>query len=467
MTEIATRLDILAGSADRNGRRTVRAVVNGDYELHRHNFNTDDANHREMFLESVRDKWTECPVDFNSLGQQIIAAAATADAMSGNASRAFVINKITAAELAATRYKIEFHVRNILVAGQPQCIFGAKKSLKTSLMLDQAISVATSTPFLGRFAVDKPARVGVFSGESGMPTIQDTCLRICFARNVRLEKTGIVFSDTLPMFGNLEHMSALEKYLRDEAITLAYFDPVYLCMLTGGNEGSLFAMGALLGSVRDVCQRAGCTPVLLHHNKKNVSDPYAPGDLDDAAWAGFGEFSRGWMLVNRREKYELGSGHHKLWLSVGGSVGYSSRWGVDISEGEYTGPGSRTWEVHVLRMVDVQNQAAQVQTTAKQQKLAGKLQADKQAILEAMADYPGGDTKTAIRSLLGMSGTVFGNALRKLVQEGKVVQCEVRKPGRKTPHDGYKLANNGAQTSYPDGATGPPGQSNGTDQSDG
>ena len=75
----------------------------------------------------------------------------------------------------ATRYLIP----GILAAGQPGGIFGAFKTLKTSITADLLISLASGTPFLGQFDVAEPGRALFLSGESGLAALQSIAGRIC------------------------------------------------------------------------------------------------------------------------------------------------------------------------------------------------------------------------------------------------------------------------------------------------
>ncbi len=89
---------------------------------------------------------------------------------------------------SATFFATDFHlswlVRQVLVDRQPMVVGGPKKSLQTSLLVDLGLSLAAGTPFLGRFAVDQPRRVGLYSGESGQAVLQETARRIAVAEQL-------------------------------------------------------------------------------------------------------------------------------------------------------------------------------------------------------------------------------------------------------------------------------------------
>ena len=63
---------------------------------------------------------------------------------------------------------------------------GLNKTLKTSIAADLLISLASGTPFLGRFAVPEPGRVLFMSGESGLAALLSIAQRICGARGLTL-----------------------------------------------------------------------------------------------------------------------------------------------------------------------------------------------------------------------------------------------------------------------------------------
>jgi hypothetical protein len=245
-------------------------------------------------------------------------------------------HRLTSAELDAGEYELVFLIEFTLVAGQPCIIAGPKKSLKTSFIIDMAISLALGRFFLGKLKVTRACVVAVMSGESGLATIQETARRIAAAAGHKLaDISNLIWSTDLPRIGNAEHLEALQRLLTEKKIEVLFIDPVYLAM-PGGDAGNLFIQGELLSGVSALCQELGVTLILAHHTKRGVVDPFQPPELEDIAWAGFSEFARQWLLIGRREKYEPGSGEHRLWMNVGGSAGHSALWAVDVSEGVRT-----------------------------------------------------------------------------------------------------------------------------------
>jgi hypothetical protein len=161
---------------------------------------------------------------------------------------------ITSAGLADGDYSIEFAIEGAMVAGQPLEIGGPMKALKTSILIDGAISLASGGFFLGRFKVNRPRRVLVMSGESGLGTIQETANRISAAANLNLaDLANLIWSPDLPKFGSADHMESLEKLLRDEGVEILFLDPAYLAM-PSADAGNLMAQGELLRNWIEVCR---------------------------------------------------------------------------------------------------------------------------------------------------------------------------------------------------------------------
>lgn len=198
--------------------------------------------------------------------------------------------------------------------------------------------------------------------------------------------------------------------------------------MSGADASNLSIQGGLLRKISEVCRRHGVTLLLLHHNKKQAKTNgrvnREPPELDDIAWAGFAEFARQWILLGRRAAYVPSTGEHELWLSVGGSAGHSGLWALDVEEGVSGVP--RYWNV-MLSSPD----------EARAEKKANSV---RQRILDAMREFPKGQTKTSIFTAANLrSCDKTNNVFESLVYEGCLVPKPVKKGAGTYP--GYALAN--------------------------
>jgi len=347
---------------------------------------------------------------------------------------------VTCRELASAKYDVRFIIDNTLVELQP-CLFGGpSKGCKTLTAIDAAVSIATATPFLGMAEVPAAARVGFMSGEGGLPVLQDYGRRVTAGRGWRLEDVdGLVFCDTLPQLNDASDVRALAEFVTAWELAVIFLDPAYLAM-PGDDAGNLMKMGMILRQVNRVCLDLGCTPVILHHLKKNIVDPFAPPELSDLAWAGFDAFAGQWWLLGRREKYDAEQpGEHRLWLNIGGRAGHSALHALDIHEGALTDPGGRRWDVEIGRASQARRDAEERAEASKTAKAETALQADLERLCKALARHPEGMTKTALRDESGVNYRLAAT-IAEGIDRGHIVACEVLTGNHKSPKPGYRLA---------------------------
>ncbi|GAB4159923.1 MAG: replicative DNA helicase [Planctomycetaceae bacterium] len=259
----------------------------------------------------------------------------------------------TAGELSELEFHTNYFVDGILAAGGiPSIMAGSFKTLKTSIGMDLAISIATGSPFLGTFEVLNQAKVAILNGESGMKNLQNLAFRVCDSKGWYLGalKDRLLISDNLPNLADGRDMAELRRFVEKNKIELLVVDPVYLAMrsVQANDSGSMFRMGDMLEPLSKIGQDTGCTPLIVHHNKRAASNLYEPAELSDIAWAGFAEWAGQWILLSRREKYDADSdGEHRLWLTAGGRDGHSTNVAVDVTEGRLSDQGGRRWQVDV------------------------------------------------------------------------------------------------------------------------
>jgi AAA domain len=364
-------------------------------------------------------------------------------------------------QLNSGQYATRYLVRGIVAAGQAGGIFGAFKTLKTSLAADLLISIASGTPFLGRFPVPQPGRVLFLSGESGLPALQSIARRICAERGLSLDQLdNFVVSPDLPRLDLRSDVAALKKLIEVERPVCVVIDPAYLT-LGGDNGRNLFAMGSLLRPLAELCESTGCAVLVVHHCKRSQKAG-DPATLDDIAWSGFAEFSAEWLLVSRRRPFDPATGHHELWLGAGSRVGNHGVWELDVDEGPpcdllpagpLDGPldeplddplsgEHRVWKTSLRRVASLERQLdAQFVAASEDRRLRRReatVDRQKQRVLEFLAAHPNGCNATQIREVLGFNGNRMKRLLDLLCKDRLVRTTEFRHD-RRTETDYHRV----------------------------
>lgn len=350
---------------------------------------------------------------------------------------------MTSQEFAAADFRHEFAIKNVLVKGQPCGWVGGRKMLKTNTGIDAALSLSFGRRFLNRFEVPNPGRVLFISGESGESTIQETAKRIAVSKGVTLHGANILWQHELPQLSRVEDVEGLRRIIRSEGVEYCFLDPLYLSLLDvdlTSNASNMFAMGMGLRPIAEIGTETGCTFVIMHHMKKKTErETHEPPELTDMAYAGCGEFFRQWVLINRREYFDPGSGLHRLWFSIGGSAGHSGLWAVDIDEGQADDHlGGRQWQVSVNAASTARQDAKARDKERRNEAKQATIQDHRDRILKSLEGKPDGQTKNQMRDQTGLNGERFNVALAALLTDNAVESCEILKQGRS--HDGYRLS---------------------------
>lgn len=201
---------------------------------------------------------------------------------------------ITSSELAAGDYSLDYLVEWLLVQGQSCVIAGSKKVFKTNISIDLALSLSIGEQSLGMFNVPNAVRVGLMSGEIGEATIQETAWRIANSKHWSLDNfDNAIWEFAVPQLGRLDHTDALRAFVIRHELDVLIVDPTFIAMAeVGDSAGNLLIVGRVLKSLVDLSAETGVTPILIHHLRKSIADPFAPPELEDIAWAGFQEFMR-------------------------------------------------------------------------------------------------------------------------------------------------------------------------------
>jgi hypothetical protein len=260
------------------------------------------------------------------------------------------IEYIDSPTFARGHYPLNWYIEDVIVEGMPAGVGAQQKTLKTTTMTDQALSLGTGTPFLGRFRVVEPVRVGFLSVESGRAVIQETARRICRSKGVELADANVYWLFEPVNLGDPADLHELQRIVRGEGIKVFYVDPLYLCLTGTGRDidaSNVFDVGPILRRAGDAFLEAGSTPVYVHHFKKTLDDPFGVPSLTDFSYSAVPIYLRQWQLLNRRRPYDA-SGVDLLHYVVGGSAGQAGVFELDIEQGVQNATfDGRYWKVGV------------------------------------------------------------------------------------------------------------------------
>jgi hypothetical protein len=356
---------------------------------------------------------------------------------------------IDSATFARGDYSHDWLVKALLVTREPAIIFGPSKVLKTSIVIDAAISLATGTPVLGRFDVPHARRVLVISGESGPASLQSIARRVCAAKSIDLASIGemVEWEFSLPPLSDLEARTKLGDLLAGHRREVVVIDPTYLALLAGGTAtaekaANLFHMGPLLGALVDECNRAGSQLLLIHHCNTRIAIGDEP-ELSHLAFAGFQQFARQWIGLNRRVAFSH-DGKHELLIVAGGSAGHGGKWVCKVDEGELADDFSgRKWEVVVEPFAGAKAREMEEKAAAKldkrEKKIADEVETVYTAIRDGAVNLP--ITCREIRDRTRLNNSQVNDCIRRLMEAKRIESLYVERPRGKGKQmvTGYQL----------------------------
>src|SRR5271154_696255 len=155
-------------------------------------------------------------------------------------------------------------------------IGGAPKCAKTWLGLDMALSVATGTACLGKYAVPEPGPVLIYLAEDALPVVRERVDGM--ARHRGLDLAGVeihaITAPALRLDRDPDRMRLLETARRLQP-RLLLLDP--LVRLHGVDENNATEVAALLAYFRSLQRQLDLSVLLVHHTRKNAIGGAAAG----------------------------------------------------------------------------------------------------------------------------------------------------------------------------------------------
>ena len=152
-------------------------------------------------------------------------------------------------------------------------IGGCPKSLKSWMALEMAVSVASGTACLGRYAVHKRGPVLVYAAEDSTAAVRRRVNSIALARGIPLESLplGLIVEPVLRLNSQDDRM-AIEATIEKVKPRLLVLDP--LVRIHSADENSSAEMSELLGFLRQLQRKHQVAIILVHHMRKaSASQP--------------------------------------------------------------------------------------------------------------------------------------------------------------------------------------------------
>src|SRR5271166_458590 len=155
-------------------------------------------------------------------------------------------------------------------------IGGAPKCAKTWLGLDIALSVATGTACLGKYAVPEPGPVLVYLAEDALPIVRERVQGMTRHRGLDLAgvEIHVITAPVLRLDRDRDRTRLWEtaKRLRPRLLLL---DP--LVRLHGVDENNAGEVAELLAYFRSLQRQLDLSVLLVHHTRKNAAGGAAAG----------------------------------------------------------------------------------------------------------------------------------------------------------------------------------------------
>ena len=181
-----------------------------------------------------------------------------------------VLPVVRVGEIASDEIAERWLVEELWCASSVGVIGGAPKCAKTWLGLDMALSVATGTPCLGKYAVPEPGPVLVYLAEDALLVVRERIEGMARHRGLDLDQVEIyVITAPVLRLDRDRDRTRLWETARRLRPRLLLLDP--LVRLHGIDENHAGEVAELLAYFRSLQRQLGLSVLLVHHTRKNAA----------------------------------------------------------------------------------------------------------------------------------------------------------------------------------------------------
>ena len=179
-------------------------------------------------------------------------------------------------EITSQEHAEHWLVEGLWGARSVGVIGGAPKCSKTWLGLDMALSVATGTACLGKYAVPEPGPALVYLAEDALPVVRERIAGMARHRGLDLAavEVHVITSPVLRLDRDPDRTRLLETTQRLRPLLLL-LDP--LVRLHGIDENNAGEVARLLAYFRSMQRQLNLSVILVHHTRKNAAAGVAAG----------------------------------------------------------------------------------------------------------------------------------------------------------------------------------------------
>src|ERR1700733_10138264 len=194
--------------------------------------------------------------------------------MPANADQVLPVLRV--AEIPSDEIAERWLVEGLWCTNSVGVIGGAPKCAKTWLSLDMALSVATGTACLGKYAVPQPGPVLVYLAEDALLFVRERIEGMARYRGLELDSVEIhVITAPVLRLDRDRDRTRLWETTRRLRPRLLVLDP--LVRLHAIDENRAGDVAELLAYFRSLQRELGLSVVLVHHTRKNAADGVAAG----------------------------------------------------------------------------------------------------------------------------------------------------------------------------------------------
>jgi RecA-family ATPase len=275
-------------------------------------------------------------------------------------------------------------------------IGGAPKCTKTWLGLDMALSVATGTACLGRYAVPQPGPVLVYLAEDALPVVRERIEGMARHRGLELASVDIhVITAPVLRLDRDRDRTRLRETTRRLRPRLLVLDP--LVRLHGIDENHAGEVAELLAYFRSLQRQFDLSVLLVHHTRKNAAGGVAAGQglRGSSDIHAFGDSN---LYLRRTREHLVLSSEHRA-APAAASVYL-----------ELVATDEKTTHLEVVG--ELRGGSAKLTSDGKQRSLE-----------ERVLDFLTGGatvTRTKLRDSLGVNNERLGEALESLERAGRL-----------------------------------------------